>query len=321
MLTLGSLFDGIGVFPYAAERNGILPVWASPRSRNILSPSLCGISPNMLHLGDITKLDGGKIPAVHVLTFGSPCQNLSICGTRTGLAGEKSSLFFQAIRIIHEMRDASGGKLPVICLWENVMGAFTSNDGMDFRAVLGAFEDTEISMPASGSWAGAGMVRGRCPDLAWRLMDARYWAGPGRLARRQRISSWPILEGGVLTKYCLSPAQCSHFLALAQRAGCPPAERDRGSVIEAGGRVPILQPFQLYRMRGAAKHGQHTQFRGSFGRAADPFPTLLASGVTPFAFWYADDPAAAASVSQQKLRANGSWVCRTTGQSTVKTVS
>lgn len=105
------------------------------------------------------------------------------------------------------------------------------------------------------------------------------------------FSSWPILEGGVLTKYCLSPAQCSHFLALAQRGGLPAAERDRGSVIEAGGRVPILQPFQLYRMRGAAKHGQHTQFRGSFGRAADPFPTLLASGVTPFAFWYADDPA------------------------------
>lgn len=73
--------------------------------------------------------------------------------------------------------------------------------------------------------------------------------------------------------------------------GLPAAERDRGSVIEAGGRVPILQPFQLYRMRGAAKHGQHTQFRGSFGRAADPFPTLLASDVTPFAFWYADDPA------------------------------
>ena len=105
------------------------------------------------------------------------------------------------------------------------------------------------------------------------------------------FSSWPILEGGVLTKYCLSPAQCSHFLALAQRAGCPPPKEIEALLLKQGGRVPILQPFQLYRMRGAAKHGQHAQFRGSFGRAADPFPTLLASGVTPFAFWYADDPA------------------------------
>jgi len=119
LLTLGSLFDGIGVFPYAAERNGILPVWASEIEKYPISITRRHF-PNMLHLGDITKLNGGKIPAVHVLTFGSPCQNLSLCGTRTGLAGEKSSLFFQAIRIIHEMRDASGGKLPVICLWENV---------------------------------------------------------------------------------------------------------------------------------------------------------------------------------------------------------
>ena len=80
MLTLGSLFDGIGVFPYAAERNGILPVWASEIEKYPISITMRHF-PNMLHLGDITKLDGGKIPAVHVLTFGSPCQNLSLCGT------------------------------------------------------------------------------------------------------------------------------------------------------------------------------------------------------------------------------------------------
>ena len=82
MLTLGSLFDGIGAFPYAAERNGILPVWASEIEKYPISITMRHF-PNMLHLGDITKLDGGKIPAVHVLTFGSPCQNLSLCGTRT----------------------------------------------------------------------------------------------------------------------------------------------------------------------------------------------------------------------------------------------
>ena len=246
--------------------------------------------PNMLHLGDITKLDGGKIPAVHVLTFGSPCQNLSLCGTRTGLAGEKSSLFFQAIRIIREMRDASGGQFPVICIWENVMGAFSSNDRMDFRAVLGAFEGAEISMPASQRWGNAGMVRGRCPDLAWRLMDARYWAGPGRLARRQRIFLVADFGGRRAHEILFKPRTMLSPPHPCTAGGLPAAEGDRGAVIEAGRRVPVLRPFQLYRMRGAAKNGEQAQFRGSFESPADPFPTLLASDVAPFAFWYADDP-------------------------------
>ena len=118
-ITLGSLFDGIGVFPLAASRQGITPVWASE-----IIPDAISITkrhfPKMVHLGDITKLDGGKIPAVHVITFGSPCQNLSSIGPRDGLAGAKSSLFYQAIRIIEEMRDASGGLYPAIAVWENV---------------------------------------------------------------------------------------------------------------------------------------------------------------------------------------------------------
>ena len=119
-ITLGSLFDGIGVFPLAASRHGITPVWASE-----IIPDAISITkrhfPEMVHLGDITKLDGGKIPAVHVITFGSPCQNLSQIGNRTGLNGAKSSLFYQAIRIIEEMRDASGGLYPAIAVWENVI--------------------------------------------------------------------------------------------------------------------------------------------------------------------------------------------------------
>ena len=119
-ITLGSLFDGIGVFPLAASRHGITPVWASE-----IVPDAISITkrhfPEMVHLGDITKLDGGKIPAVHVITFGSPCQNLSSIGQRDGLSGAKSSLFYQAIRIIEEMRDASGGLYPAIAVWENVV--------------------------------------------------------------------------------------------------------------------------------------------------------------------------------------------------------
>ena len=132
-------------------------------------------------------MDGGKIPPVHVITFGSPCQNLSLIGNRSGLAGAKSSLFYQAFRIIQEMRDATDNLYPAIAVWENVMGAFSTNDRMDFRAVLSAFSDTEVPMPPSGRWGNAGMVRGGTPDVCWRLMDAQYWAGSRRLARRQRI--------------------------------------------------------------------------------------------------------------------------------------
>ena len=117
-ITLGSLFDGIGVFPLAARRHGIVPVWASEIVKAPISITRRHF-PGMEHLGDITKLDGGKIPPVHVLTFGSPCQNLSQIGNRTGLAGVKSSLFFHAIRIIKEMRDATDGQYPAIAVWEN----------------------------------------------------------------------------------------------------------------------------------------------------------------------------------------------------------
>ena len=108
-IKLGSLFDGIGVFPLAASRCGIRPVWASEIEKAPISITKRHF-PDMAHLGDITKVDGGKIPPVHVITFGSPCQNLSLIGNRSGLAGAKSSLFYQAFRIIQEMRDAMPGE-------------------------------------------------------------------------------------------------------------------------------------------------------------------------------------------------------------------
>ena len=231
-IRLGSLFDGIGVFPLAASRCGIRPVWASEIEKAPVSITKRHF-PDMLHLGDITKLDGGKVPPVHVITFGSPCQNLSLIGNRKGLDGAKSSLFYQAMRIIQEMRDATRHVYPVIAVWENVMGAFSTNDRMDFRAVLSAFTDTEVPMPPSGRWAGAGMVRGGTPDLCWRLMDAQYWAGARRLARRQRI-----LEGGVPETYCLSPVHCSRFLNLASRAGCPPPAEIEHLLLKQGGAYP-----------------------------------------------------------------------------------
>ena len=240
-LRLGSLFDGIGVFPLAAVRCGIEPVWASEIENAPISITKRHF-PDMAHLGDVTKLDGRDLPPVHIITFGSPCQNLSQIGNRKGLAGEKSSLFFQAIRIIREMREATNGLFPAIAVWENVMGAFSSNDRMDFRAVLSAFTDTDVSMPASGRWAGAGMVRGRTPDLSWRLMDAQYWASP-RLHDGSASFLWQILEDGVPMKYFLSPAQCSHFLHLAEIAGCPPPAEIEALLLKQGGAYQSPDPF------------------------------------------------------------------------------
>ena len=196
-IKLGSLFDGIGVFPLAASRCGIRPVWASEIEKAPISITKRHF-PDMVHWGDITKVDGGKIPPVHVITFGSPCQNLSLIGNRSGLAGAKSSLFYQAFRIIQEMRDATDNLYPAIAVWENVMGAFSTNDRMDFRAVLSAFSDTEVPMPPSGRWGNAGMVRGGTPDVCWRLMDAQYWAGSLYHVSTHRLSHLYKLLQGVL---------------------------------------------------------------------------------------------------------------------------
>lgn len=163
-LTLGSLFDGIGVFPLAAELNGITPIWASE-----IETSLMAITkrhfPTMKHLWDITKIHGNEISPVDVITSGSSCQNLSNIGNREGLAGSKFSLFYEAIRIIEEMRDQTNGQYPALTILENVMGAFSSNDRMDFKTVLESFTKTKILISPFHGWAHAGMVRGRSIDL------------------------------------------------------------------------------------------------------------------------------------------------------------
>ena len=288
-LTLGSLFDGIGVFPLAASHYGIRAVWASEIEKDPISITRRHF-PDMEQMGDITKLDGGKLPPVHIITFGSPCQNLSSIGNRAGLSGKKSSLFYQAIRIIKEMRDATEHLFPVIAVWENVMGAFSSNDGMDFRAVLSAFTDAEISMPASGRWANAGMVRGGSPDICWRLMDAQHWARP-RLARRQRIFLVADFGGRRSHEILFKPRTMQPDFEIGTASRMSAAAGDRGAFIETGGRIPVIRSFYTFRMRGAAKLGDKALFQRCFGLPTDPFPTLLASDVNPFAFWYEDNPA------------------------------
>ena len=142
----------------------------------------------MKHLGDITRVHDA--PFVDCITFGSPCQDLSVAGKRAGLAGARSGLFMEAVRIIKEMRRASGGLYPTFAVWENVPGAFSSNGGEDFRCVLEELAriqetDVSISRPEKGKWAKAGVICGDGWSIAWRTLDAQYWGVP---QRRRRIA-------------------------------------------------------------------------------------------------------------------------------------
>lgn len=185
-LKLGSLFDGIGGFPLAGEMCGIEPVWASE-----IEKFPCAVTaarfPQMKQLGDITQIDGGKIEPVDIITFGSPCQDLSIAGKQKGIHdGERSNLFFEAIRIIKEMRAVTDNKYPRFAVWENVPGAQSSNKGEDFKSVIEAFISIVhdgISIPRPKKWFQAGGVAGDGFSLAWRTYDAVYWLPQ----RRKRI--------------------------------------------------------------------------------------------------------------------------------------
>lgn len=185
-IKIGSLFDGIGAFPYAASIFGIKTVWASE-----ILPTAISVTrrhfPNMTHVGDITKLSGELLPPVDVIVFGSPCQDLSQAagGNRKGLSGERSGLFMEAVRIINEMRCATNGKYPRYAIWENVPGCFSSNVRRDYKAVLEAFTESRIPMPESDRWATAGLVRSQRVNIAWIVYDA--CRGFGLAQRRKRV--------------------------------------------------------------------------------------------------------------------------------------
>lgn len=230
-LTLGSLFDGIGGFPYAASFYGIRTLWASE-----IIPECVSVTrkhfPDMEHVGDITKLHGGKLPPVDIITFGSPCQDLSVAsGRRLGLAGERSGLFLEAIRIIREMQEATNGEYPKFAIWENVPGALSSSSRRDFKAVLEAFTEAEVPMPGSGQWANAGMVRGGGVDLAWCVYDAQHF---GTAQRRRRIFLVADFRGERAGEILFVPKSLSGYFAAGGTPRQGPAAYAENGIGAAG---------------------------------------------------------------------------------------
>ena len=211
-LTLGSLFDGSGGFPLVGLLAGIMPVWSSE-----IEPFPVRVTtkrfPHMKHYGDISVLNGAELPPVDIITFGSPCQDMSVAGKRSGLDGSRSSLFFEAIRIIKEMRGATDGKYPRYIVWENVPGAFSSNKGQDFRAVLEEVckvKDAEVSIPFPGKWENAGRIMGNGYSVAWRQFDAQFWGVP---QRRKRIYLVADFAGGSAGKILFESEGLSGYSA------------------------------------------------------------------------------------------------------------
>ena len=197
-MTLGSLFDGSGGFPLGGILAGIEPKWSSeiePFPVLVTHRRLPGVK----HYGDVSKLSGAELPPVDIITFGSPCQDLSIAGKRAGIHdGDRSNLFFQAIRIIKEMRDATNGRYPRYCVWENVPGAFSSHGGDDFKAVLEAVigikeEGIEVPSPENHRWPKSDIYLGNGWSVAYRVFDAQYWGVPQRRARIYLVAD---LAGG-----------------------------------------------------------------------------------------------------------------------------
>ena len=235
-LTLGSLFDGSGGFPLAGLLAGVRPVWASeiePFPIRVTTKRL----PYVKHLGDINGIHGDGIEPVDIITFGSPCTDMSVAGKRAGLGGKQSSLFYEAVRIIKEMRCATDGKYPRSIAWENVPGAFSSNKGEDFRCVLEEIcsvrdEGVSVPGPPKGKWPNAGEIVGDGYSVAFRQIDAQLWGVP---QRRKRIYLVGDLAGWGAGKILFESEGVSGYSAEGFRAWQGAARHTEEGAGAAGG--------------------------------------------------------------------------------------
>ena len=299
-LTLGSLFDGIGGFPLAGIQAGVTPVWASeiePFPVRVTQKRL----PDMKHYGDVRKLNGGDLEPVDVITFGSPCQDLSIAGKRSGLDGARSGLFREAIRIITEMRCKTNGRYPRWAVWENVPGVLSSADGRDFREVLESLiriknPEADVPMPESSRWLSAGEIMGDDYSLAWRVLDASK--GWGVAQRRKRIFAVLDLDGQCAGKVLFeseglsgySPPCCEAWKGTARGAEEGAGETSICLNDQGGSRMDVTHEMTSP-LRAEAHHPpcimgasgfctEHSADSRSIGYREEESPTLRA-GVTP----------------------------------------
>lgn len=236
-MKLGSLFDGSGGFPLGGIIAGMTPVWSSeiePFPIRVTEKRL----PSVRHYGDVSKLNGADLEPVDVITFGSPCQDMSLAGKRAGLDGARSGLFFQAVRIIKEMRAKYGR--PRFAVWENVRGALSSAGGEDFRRVLEELcriKDDAADVPRPKKWQSAGLIRGNGYSVAWRVLDAQYWGVP---QRRKRIYLVADFDGDSAGKILFESEGVSGHSAKMQAAREDFARCAQGSIGEAGWGKEVL---------------------------------------------------------------------------------
>ena len=250
-ITLGSLFDGSGGFPLGGVLAGITPIWSSEIEPFPIRVTTARF-PNMKHYGDISTIDGSELEPVDIISFGSPCQNLSVAGKREGLDGDRSSLFYEAIRIVKEMREATNGKYPRYIVWENVPGAFSSNKGEDFKAVLTEIckvKDEQVSISKPAKWENAGHIMGDGYSVAWRLLDAQYWGVP---QRRQRIYLVADFDGGSAGKILFESEGLSGYSAQGFKSWQNAANGITEGIGETGETDSLM--FE--------NHSQDTRYRG-----------------------------------------------------------
>lgn len=288
-LTLCSLFDGSGTFPMMAMLCGIIPISCSE-----IEPFPIAVTtkrlPFVKHLGDINHINGAEIEPVDIITFGSPCTDVSVAGKRQGLNAPRSGLFFQAVRIIKEMRCATNGKYPRFAVWENVAGAFSSNGGEDFRCVLEKLcqvKDPDISIPKPAKWEKAGEILGESFSLAYRTVDAQYWGVPQRRVRVYLVADF---DGGCAPKILFESESVSGYSAKSFRSW-QEATRSVGDCSEETGSGLMFENYfqdmkyaggnnQPFVVESAGFCTEHSAQARGIGYEEEKSPTLRA-GVVP----------------------------------------
>ena len=301
-LTLGSLFDGSGGFPLGGLISGITPIWASeiePFPIRVTTKRL----PFMKHYGDVSKMNGADVEPVDIITFGSPCQDMSIAGRREGLDGSRSSLFYEAVRIVKEMRCKTNGRYPRYIIWENVPGAFSSNKGADFQSVLEevcSVKGYEIHTPRPERWPNAGEIVADDFSLAWRVFDAQYWGVP---QRRKRIYLVADLAGGSAGKILFESEGVSGYTPQGFRswqgtagtsekgsgaAGCVCLNDQGGNRMDVTDGVTCTLRAEVHHppcvMESAGFCTEHSAHSRSIGYEEETSPTLRA-GTVPAAVY------------------------------------